>query len=213
MTLALDGTSADLVFTDDEIAAIAIDRDTYWPADLPTVDTDDPADLLAAMIRGQRSLLVRGLIDAEGTSDPSVQLLGDQLAGATQSITVYIGGPDLLRVSPVLASVHYPMPGDWVAETITPGGVHAFTATSRDIHIAYFERVIQEAVSTGLPAEGVTGDDPWFVCIAVSDGRQATIHAARKGEYLTATATSDGAVSSRITRIFDADTFARSLPD
>lgn len=213
MTLTTDDIRADLMLTDDELAAIAIDRDTYWPADLPTVDTDDPADLLSAMIRGRRSLLVRGLIDDEGTADGSVEMLGDHLAGATHTITVYLGGPDLLRVSPVLASVHYPMAGYWVAETITPGGVHAFTNNPRDIHIAYLQRIMQEAVSTGLPPEGVTGDEPWFVCVAVSDGQQTTIHAARKGEYQTAATASDGTVSSRITRLFDVDTFARSLPD
>ena len=72
----------DIVLTDDEIAAVALEGHLAWPVPLPTVVTDID-HLAAAATRGRRSLLVRGLATP---SDSGVEVAADIIATLEQAV-------------------------------------------------------------------------------------------------------------------------------
>jgi len=51
-----------LKLTDDEVVALAASAGCRWPVPLPTVEGDDSAALGQAVVRGARSLRIRGLV-------------------------------------------------------------------------------------------------------------------------------------------------------
>jgi hypothetical protein len=116
-----------LTLTDDEAAAVALRANGAWRAPLPTVDGNNREDVLRAILRGQRSLTVRDLTDADGMpAGPAAEVmkrLGTGLRamfmladGAgnwlPRGITVYLYGSDVDAVE--------------MSHVIAAGGVHRF---------------------------------------------------------------------------------------
>ena len=197
--------------TDDEVAALALDAEAFWPAELPTVAITDSADIFAAAMRGQRSLYTRGLLDDEGNLAPAVAELARSCAGSRNTLSVYIGGPDLMRTDAQLASTHYRLGDEWLAEGISPLGVHEFQRFARENQVAYLTAILVEALDTGLPEGAATDGERWYVCVVDVREDAVNIHAARPGEYRTAEIDSDGAISMHAPRAFDPDSFARLI--
>jgi hypothetical protein len=56
-----------LTLTDDEAVTIALLADGNWRPPLATIDDGSDAELTSALLRGRRSLLVRGLASDDGT--------------------------------------------------------------------------------------------------------------------------------------------------
>jgi hypothetical protein len=67
-----------LAVTDDEAAAVAVLMDGMWPTPLPTVERDEAA-IVAAILRGRRSLYVRELADADGAPVDTLAVLFDAI--------------------------------------------------------------------------------------------------------------------------------------
>jgi hypothetical protein len=137
-----------LALTDDEAAAVALRANGAWRAPLPTVDGNSRADVLRAILRGQRSLAIRDLAGADGRpAGPAAEVvkrLGTglramfMLADAAgnwlpRGITVYLYGSavDAVEMSHVIAGdgVHYfrvaPPPEMWDALTGLAEAVYA----------------------------------------------------------------------------------------
>ena len=62
------------MLTDDEVVALSVRAQAPWRTPLPTVDLADQDRVLASLMRGSRSLYVRGLLDADSDE------LDDELA-------------------------------------------------------------------------------------------------------------------------------------
>ena len=116
-----------LALTDDEAAAVALRANGAWRAPLPTVDGSNREDVLRAILRGQRSLAVRDLADADGmpagpaaevmkrldTGLRAVFMLADGAGNwLPRGITVYLYGSDVDAVE--------------MSHIIVAGGVHRF---------------------------------------------------------------------------------------
>jgi hypothetical protein len=142
-----------LALTDDEAAAVAVHASGAWRTPLPTVDETDDADLVSAILRGRRSLVVRDLAQPDGTvigeAAEILNRLGPGPCAAFMLVdgdgnwvptgpTVYLYGPapDDVAMSHVVAAagVHYfrvaPPPRQWLALTELAEAVFAdgFTA-------------------------------------------------------------------------------------
>lgn len=143
-----------LTLTDDEALVMAVIAGETWKAPLPSVSSDDEADLTAALLRGRRSLIVRDLASQDGTltgdaaavltavkpGPCAVFLLVDRAGDwVADGLTVYLYGKaaDAVEVSQVVApaGVHYfrlmPPQGQWLALTEIAQGVFSdgFTAS------------------------------------------------------------------------------------
>ena len=116
-----------LRLTDDEVCSLALRYDGVARPPLPTIDERSAADLLAALLRGRRSLIVRDLGGLDGAP------LGDalevyqrlragpcamfSLAGADgnwvrSGVTIYLYGPSVTSVE--------------MSQVIAEAGVHSF---------------------------------------------------------------------------------------
>ncbi|SEQ81642.1 hypothetical protein [Arthrobacter sp. OV608] len=75
--------SKQVLLSDDEVVAAAVQLGKEWKASLPTVRVEDPADLLGAAARGNRSLYLRGLLTGAGNAElaPEVAALVSRAAG------------------------------------------------------------------------------------------------------------------------------------
>lgn len=75
--------SKQVLLSDDEIVAAAVQLGKDWRASLPTVSVEDPADLLKAAARGNRSLYLRGLLTGAENAElaPQVSALVSRVAG------------------------------------------------------------------------------------------------------------------------------------
>ncbi len=129
-----------LALTDDEAVTVALLADGTWRPPLPTVDDGSDAELTAALIRGRRSLVVRGLADPDGAmsgaaaevlkrfgTGPRAAFLLVDAAGnwVPGGITIYLYGTTVedVEMSHIIdaAGVHYfrvmPPPRQWHALT------------------------------------------------------------------------------------------------
>lgn len=127
------------VLTDDEIVALVIDADLTWSGLLPTVNTIEHAELADALVRGQRSLFVRGL-------DPSEA--GDSVRACA-------------RGTVVLAAYHQDVSGSLLAgsaavyffraeqalllDVVTPLGVHYIEQSDAELASARLEELLQDS--------------------------------------------------------------------
>jgi hypothetical protein len=73
-----------ILLSDDEVVAAAVRLGKDWKASLPTVNVEDPSDLIRAAARGHRSLYLRGLLTGPDNSElvPEVSALLGPAAGA-----------------------------------------------------------------------------------------------------------------------------------
>lgn len=77
------------VLTDDELVAIAVEQDSEWLGNLPTVDATDIAQLASASARGLRSLAVRDLLNGKGSSRLSPEILATVGPAIGKRPTIY----------------------------------------------------------------------------------------------------------------------------
>lgn len=143
------------MLTDDEAAAVALHANGAWSAPLPTVDETSRAELVAAVLRGRRSLVVRDLALPDGTpvgetaevlkrlgTGPRVAFVCADAEGKwlPAGVTVYLYGAtvDDIELSHVVApaGVHYfrvaPPPGQWAALTELAEAIYADGFTAAD---------------------------------------------------------------------------------
>lgn len=164
--------------TDDEVVAIAVDRSGAWAGALPTVDTDQAESLAAAAFRGQRSLVVRNLIDDAGELDTALAELTGPAVSSQDLVSVYLGDAEFQRASWGLATTHYRSTG-WMLETVTVLGVHRLSREPVESHRTYFHALLSAAVTDGPPSpEG----EAQFLCLASVSPDARHVVFARRGE-------------------------------
>ncbi|GAA4076042.1 hypothetical protein ACFFOS_17210 [Nocardioides kongjuensis] len=154
----------DLLLTDDEVVALAADRESFWPGALPTVPMVRPDDAIRAVLRGQRSLRVRDLLSEAGESTPQLVELRDSVLDAEGRIAVYLCDEAFDRVSwDISADLYWYAPG-WLVETTTAAGIHAFRQSSR-----------AEATEllVGLTSAALSGGGGERLCVALVTERES----------------------------------------
>lgn len=179
-------------FTDDEILAVAADAEAPVPVILTTVDTDDPDAVLAAALRGQRSLAVRGLV-ARDRVDPIVAQLQRGMA-APGRFTAFAGNDQLDRATALPATTWLPLAHGLVR--LEEEAMGSFTVlddtvdAARDEIAAWFD-----AARDATPEDVGGGPELWICLAAVTAGGVAGI-AARTGALRATTVSADGAAAT-----------------
>lgn len=176
-----------LLFTDDEVLAIAVDSAATWPYDLPTVDLTDPQSSFAATFRGLRSLRTRELLDDAGHLDLPGGHPVLALPGARAFLRLYLGGDDLHRRSWALDTVSVPTSAGWASDMADVRGIHRTVDLTDDEHRSGHLAMLRAGLDETLDAAAVDADDPagppWVCVIAAWEGGSRLL-AARAGELV-----------------------------
>lgn len=77
------------ILTDDELVAIAVEQQSQWFGNLPTVVASDAGELASASARGYRSLAVRELLAGTGTSRLAPEILATVGPAVGQRPVIY----------------------------------------------------------------------------------------------------------------------------
>lgn len=146
-----------LLLTDDEVAAAAVSMGLSWPTLLPTIPSDDE-NLVAAAVRGRRSLAVRGFLvpgpDRFGQlADEVSSVLGDDLgSGVICGVSVTDG-----QLRPVDGGPSFYFYGKsdsarWLTDVVGLDGIHRIAPATddecRDVLVALVESVLAEGLVT-----------------------------------------------------------------
>lgn len=130
-----------LVLTDDEVVSLAVDSGRPWVGVLPTVDQLDAEELARAAIRGQRSLHVRELIDAQQLARlNSILACGVRVAAYVQDFA-----GDMVAGSFAVYAFGPADGGDWVRDAVTPVGVHYLAEVSPDDVVGTIASMVSDA--------------------------------------------------------------------
>jgi hypothetical protein len=142
--------------SDDEAVAIAAHRGASWPAALATVDSSSPVELAAAMARGTRSLVMRGLAQpAEGrlALDEPLEALARAVSSG-RPLHVYpaaagspgsaVGG--VVYVYPPTADGQYPV------DIVHGYGIHDLSVLARDDVLKVLSSMVTSAFTGGASA-------------------------------------------------------------
>jgi hypothetical protein len=175
-----------LVLTDDEVVALAVARSSPWPSDLPTVDVTDPGQLEAAAFRGNRSLLVRGLLDDDGAASGDAAEVAASVLGTDRRLVVFLSDLEFRRAGWGLASSHHPSSTNgWLFEGVNALGLHAFAARPLSDHREYLEALLEGAVQAGprsSEGEPTSRGGEWLCMIARAGADRAVLARARRDE-------------------------------
>ena len=179
-------TSApEVALTDDELAALSYRAGQRWRAVLPTLNPDDPEDLGAAVFRGGRSLLARGLME-HGDDEPVLEeslasLEGTGLHGDVL-VSAYTGDSALTYDSSGFAYLNYRRAGspDVLVEIVDAVGLHRFgelDATEAGRALEQLVTAVHDGTETNL---GTVGDT---LCLALptAEPERRAVFAVRKG--------------------------------
>jgi hypothetical protein len=174
---------ADIVLTDDEVVAVAVQESQPWPVALPTVPNGDPDALAAASFRGHRSLSVRGLLNDEGGLTLSIASLCSGIPGADSFLAVFLADNSFQRAGWGVMSCHYPSTAEWIVESINPLGIHRIARIPTSEQRSYLSAMLSGGQHAGPIADssGVDGTPTWLCVMSVAP-RGCVLAAARKDE-------------------------------
>lgn len=185
-----------MLISDDEAVALAIAAGSFWPSPLPTVDIEDDAELHRAAMRGRRSLMLRGLLTADGDSSvisPEVLALSAPVAGAQKTVCLFLGDESLNSVGFDLYAFLYPATADdaWRMESVGDGGIRSVEQVSA----SHARDLVTEAVGAALRAtEGTADPSVRLVCAAANSGDVLAFRMGPEGYSTFANGAGDGAV-------------------
>lgn len=166
----------ELLLTDDELVALAVEQSLAWPTGLPTVDVEMEQALLVAALRGRRSLAVRGLFESGTAANELLASVRRDAVGAEGFVCLYIADPDGTRATDSVNLNAYRSGEGWLVETVSDLGVHQFAPlTTKELSTVYCG-LAQAAYDRGLAGEAA--DALWIV--AATPDRQESI-SVRKG--------------------------------
>lgn len=142
------------MITDDEVVGAAATLGVSWPLGLTTVDLRDRREVERAILRGYRSMLVRGLAsvhDGVVTLDPEFERVFRAVAEATNSVQVLIGrlSEPLLSAAPFV-SFHESGTNDPVLAASSPSGLVDLTTVDGTTARRTVSRVCEQAVAAGV---------------------------------------------------------------
>jgi hypothetical protein len=114
-------STAVVSFTDDEVVALSAAKRSPWRGVLPTIDMDSSDGVAAALLRGVRSLALRGVLPSgQGTEEGVVSL---------EALVGLIGARPVARVMAVNAELEVPR-GAAIVEVFSVNGTTSLVTTS-----------------------------------------------------------------------------------
>ncbi len=121
----------DVVLTDDEIVAVALERHLAWPVPFPTVATDID-HLAAAAARGRRSLIVRGLaIPTNSGVVVSADLIDTmEQAASSRCVMAWVASIEASAVLAGSSTAIYRRPSGDLIDLTSAIGIHDIRAVS-----------------------------------------------------------------------------------
>ena len=137
--------------SDDELMFVSLMSNQPWRSPLPTIVMSEQSHIIAAGLRGRRSLMIRDLISEDDELDNSLQIVLDTFEAKSVDVTL-ICDQQLERTTWTLSTTHYPVEDYWIMEAFDETGIHSFEILDNA------ERV--EAVLAVLKAAGDTSAIP-----------------------------------------------------
>lgn len=138
--------------TDDEIVATLVETGHVWPAPLHTVDTESAAAVLAAAIRGARSLVVRF------DGDPSGAQVTDVPTGAVVSIATsasrIVAIPSKNGEAGTILIVVPSDAGGSIVDAVDPRGIHELSVEPTSAVLQGLSGLLRSAFEIGLGDDG-----------------------------------------------------------
>lgn len=162
----------EVLLTDDEVVALTAAARTAWPYGLHTVAAADEA-LIAAGLRGLRSLAVRGLATT-GTAGrveypPELVLQFTDIATAERYALVQVAARDAVAQPRGAMVGAFAVGAAWVTDSVTVSGVHAIRPVTEDEAAELLLRFITEVWENGVLAPG-PAEFGLFITSSVSRG-------------------------------------------
>lgn len=147
-----------IVLTDDELCAISFSVNRPWPTTLSTVDLAARPDFLAAIGRGMRTLMARGVLAAE--SSPELLVLATEPLRSNPVLTLGDVSADLLpNADGVRVMVYERSDPGCATWTAFPGGLHAFATGDRaEVIEQMADLLAARASAPGAPATSGSSD-------------------------------------------------------
>lgn len=141
-----------LVLTDDEVVAVSLHNRIAWPTPLPTVSMTEDG-LRRSRLLGERSLLVRGLLDVSGEK-PAYQseVVGTILAAAEAPrwIAAYVAAAITPGELAGDSTYVYEGASGWLVDMVSPTGVHQLAPSTdgeaRELMVAMAENVFAHGI-------------------------------------------------------------------
>jgi hypothetical protein len=180
------------VLCDDELLALAHSRQGTWTRPLTTVDIRSPTELSAAVARGYRSLLIRGLL-SEQNPDGAELLVPLSLVGLRPGImATWVTGGLTQAADAERFELFADEAGAFVAVTTRPGGIHAFVPVDGRDGLTFFAELALGHQSGPAP------DDGSGLCILVrgADGELVGGFVVRPGQVLAVTRDGPGLLAA-----------------
>lgn len=178
MTATATVTAAPVVLCDDELLALAHSRQGQWTRPITTVDVTSAGQLTAAVARGYRSLLIRGLL-VEDSPEAAELLLPLALVDVRPGIMATWVGDDL---TPAPDAERYELfadpAGTFAAVTTRPGGIHTFVPVDGRDGLAFFA----ELALVHQTGRATTGAVPFCVLVRGPGGDLVGGFVVRAGE-------------------------------
>lgn len=178
--------------TDDEVVAIMAARGKPYVGPLPTVDSGSSTELLRAVYRGNRSLVLRDLIDDGGEPHPPLAAITTAMGGDAGRLIVYVGSRSLERTLSDVNFVYYATEAGCLIEGISATGVHDYVVVSSERGSALLRELV-----VGAQAESPTdrSDRVGLVVLRVIGGNTEAIFS-REGELVTGSPDAEGRVDT-----------------
>ena len=171
-------------FTDDEVLSMVADAEAPVPVILATVDVNDEEAVIAAALRGQRSLSVRGLL-APDRVDPGVLRVQEGMA-APARFTTFAGNRELDRAIALPGTTWFPVAGGLVR--LEEGSMGTFTALEDTVDDALAEITAWFDVARDAVSDIADGEGPeLWVCLASITADGVAGIAARTGQLWVTT--------------------------
>ena len=181
---------SEVALTDDEIAALSRRLGGRWRAVLPSLDPSDPAGLGRAVVRGERSLLARGLMAAgeEGVDlDAALANLASLALTGEVAVSAYTADTELTFDPKGFTYLNYTEADsdDVLVEVVDAIGLHRFGLLTRT-EAAEALTALTEALH--LNEEPAAGQASGTLCLAfpASSAGQRTVFTLSPGTVETA---------------------------
>lgn len=190
-------TVAPVLLCDDELLALAHSRQGSWTRPITTVDVSSTGQLTAAVARGYRSLLIRGLLAGDGP-ESSELLLPLALVGSRPGIMATWVTDDLTQVKDAERYELFADPtGAFAAVTTRPGGIHGFVPVDGREGLAFFADLALAHQTGESPPEAL----PFCILVRGQSGDLTGGFVIRTGEVVRMSRTGAGelAVGAPIT--------------
>lgn len=165
----------EILLTDDELVALAVEQSRAWPTGLPTVAVELPDSLFAAALRGRRMLAVRDMFNPAAPGKELLELVRRDVVGATGLVCLYIADQVGNRMQDAVNINAFQSGTDWLVETVSDAGVHQFARLAPQELESLYLGLAQAAFERGLADE--QADALWVA--AISEDRRRSISVRR----------------------------------